>query len=41
MASNYNGARRPAVVWLGQGKAHTIQSRETAGDLLKRDLDLT
>lgn len=41
MASNYNGARRPAVVWLQEGKAHIIQSRETAGDLLKRDFDLT
>lgn len=40
MASNYNGARRPAVVWLEQEKAHIIQSRETADDLLKRDLDL-
>jgi diaminopimelate decarboxylase len=40
MASHYNGARRPAVIWLEQGKAYIIQSRETAADLLKRDLDL-
>ena len=38
MSSNYNGARKPAVLWLDNGKAHLIQSRETTDDLLYRDL---
>ena len=29
MQSNYNGARKPAVVWLEQGQATVIQRRET------------
>jgi diaminopimelate decarboxylase len=37
MSSNYNGARRPAVVWLEDGKAQLIQRRETPEDLLRRD----
>ncbi len=37
MSSNYNGARRPAVVWLEQGQARLIQRRETTEDLLRRD----
>jgi diaminopimelate decarboxylase len=37
MSSNYNGSRRPAVVWLEAGKAKLIQRRETIEDLLKRD----
>jgi diaminopimelate decarboxylase len=37
MASNYNGARRPAVVWLREGQVRLIQERETPGDLLRRD----
>lgn len=40
MGSNYNGARRPAVVWLHEGKATLIQKRETLDDLLRRDLPL-
>ncbi len=40
MASNYNGACRPAVLWLKDGKAHLIQRRETPEDLHRRDLDL-
>ena len=40
MSSNYNGARRPAVVWLEEGKAQLIQRRETPGDLLLRDIQL-
>lgn len=40
MGSNYNGARKPAVVWLRQGQAHLIQRRETLADLLARDLPL-
>lgn len=39
MSSNYNGARRPAVVWL-DGGARLIQRREGAADLLDRDLDV-
>ena len=38
MSSNYNGARRPAVVWLENGQARLIQRRETTDDLLYRDL---
>jgi diaminopimelate decarboxylase len=37
MSSNYNGARRPAVLWLADGKAQLIQRRETPEDLLRRD----
>lgn len=37
MSSNYNGARRPAVLMLDEGKAELIQRRETVEDLLKRD----
>jgi diaminopimelate decarboxylase len=35
MSSNYNGARRPAVLMLEQGKAGLIIRRETVQDLLK------
>jgi diaminopimelate decarboxylase len=38
MASNYNGARRPAVVWLAGGSARLIQERQEIGDLMLRDL---
>lgn len=38
MSSNYNGARRPAVVWLETGQAKLIQRRETVDDLLARDV---
>ncbi len=37
MSSNYNGARRPAVLMLEEGKAELIQRRETIEDLLRRD----
>ena len=37
MSSNYNGARRPAVVWLEKGRVSPIQRRETIEDLLRRD----
>ncbi len=37
MSSNYNGARRPAVLCLEEGNAKLIQRRETLEDLLKRD----
>ena len=38
MASNYNGARRPAVLWLERGNAKLIVRRETVQDLLKNQL---
>jgi len=38
MASNYNGAYRPAVAWLEDGRAELIVRRETASDLSQRDL---
>jgi diaminopimelate decarboxylase len=38
MASNYNGARRPAVLWLEKDETHLILRRETIDDLLRRDL---
>lgn len=40
MGSNYNGARKPAVLWVQAGQAHVIQRRESVADLLRRDLDL-
>lgn len=40
MGSNYNGARKPAVVWLAAGAAHLVQRRETMADLTRRDLPL-
>jgi diaminopimelate decarboxylase len=40
MSSNYNAARRPAVLWLDGGYAHQIQRRETPADLLRRDCAL-
>ena len=39
MSSNYNGARRPAVLWLEDGNARLIQRRETLDDLMRRDVD--
>jgi diaminopimelate decarboxylase len=38
MSSNYNGARRPAVLWLEEGKAKLIIERETVQDLLKNQM---
>ena len=38
MSSNYNGARRPAVVWLEEGSARLIIQRETVQDLLKNQM---
>ena len=37
MSSNYNGSRRPAVVWLDRGQVQVIQARESAYDLFRRD----
>ena len=41
MASNYNGARRPPVLLVADGKARTIQRRESFFDLVARDYPLT
>ena len=38
MGSNYNGARKPAVLMLASGQARLIQRRETLADLVSRDL---
>jgi diaminopimelate decarboxylase len=38
MASNYNGARRPAVVWLDGQSTKLIVKRETIQDLLKNQV---
>lgn len=40
MGSNYNGARKPAVIWLSPGQAKLIQRRETLEDLIRRDSPL-
>ena len=40
MSSNYNGARRPAVVWLENRGGRLIQRRETTDDLIQRDVIL-
>ena len=40
MASNYNGARRPAVLWLNEGAVHLIQERQSLADLIARDRPL-
>lgn len=37
MGSNYNGARKPAVLWLDDGEAILIQRRERLADLVARD----
>jgi diaminopimelate decarboxylase len=38
MSSNYNGARRPAVLMVEEGNVKLIQRRETVEDLLTRDV---
>lgn len=40
MGSNYNGACKPAVLWLREGEAHLIQRRESVADLVARDYPL-
>ncbi len=37
MSSNYNGARRPAVLWLYNGEAQVIREREPVDNLFKLD----
>lgn len=41
MASNYNGAMRPAVLWLNESGVHLVQERETPDHLVSRDRPLT
>lgn len=41
MGSNYNGARKPAVLLLESGSARLIQRRESLNDLARRDLSLS
>ncbi len=38
MGSNYNGACKPAVLWLDDKGVHLIQRRETIADLARRDI---
>ncbi len=40
MASNYNGARRPAALWLEGGRSRLILRRETSEDLAQRQLSI-
>jgi diaminopimelate decarboxylase len=40
MGSNYNGALKPAVLWLEGGKAYLIQKRQALDELLQRDQPL-
>ena len=40
MSSNYNGARKPAVLMLEEGRVKEIIRRETTDDLLRRDIGL-
>ncbi len=40
MANNYNGATRPAVLWLENGEASLIRARETPDDLIRQDKSL-
>ncbi len=40
MASNYNGACRPAALWLADDQAWLIQAREPLDDLIRRDKPL-
>ena len=37
MSSNYNGSRKPAVLWLDAGPARIVQRREAVDDLMRRD----
>jgi diaminopimelate decarboxylase len=40
MGSNYNGACKPAVVWIAGSAAHLVQRRQEPADLLARDIPL-
>jgi diaminopimelate decarboxylase len=39
MASNYNGAMRPPVVFCRDGDSRLVVRRETQADFLARDVD--
>ncbi len=39
MSNNYNGALRPPVVFVHDGRARAVIRRETYADLLRRDID--
>jgi diaminopimelate decarboxylase len=39
MQSNYNSMRRPAIVFVKDGRARLIRRRETVDDLIRRDHD--
>jgi diaminopimelate decarboxylase len=41
MSSNYNGSRKPAVLWLEEGRIKIITRRETVEDLVKRDFGIS
>lgn len=41
MASNYNMALRPAVVFVSGGRHRLVQRRETFEDLIRRDLEVS
>jgi diaminopimelate decarboxylase len=41
MSSNYNGALRPAAVWLDGGESRLIMRRETTEDVLERQLSIS
>ena len=38
MSSNYNGALKPAVVFMDEGEVRLVQHRETLPDLVRRDV---
>jgi diaminopimelate decarboxylase len=38
MASNYNGALRPPIVFCDSGRARVVVRRETYSDLMSRDV---
>ena len=40
MGSNYNGACKPAVLWIVDSEAHLVQRRQRPEDLLARDMPL-
>jgi diaminopimelate decarboxylase len=40
MSNNYNGARKPSVIWLEEGEVKLIQKRESVADLFSRDVGL-
>jgi diaminopimelate decarboxylase len=39
MASNYNGALKPAIVFVRDGKARLVRRRETYADLMACEVD--